>query len=186
MALEAWLDALVLAAVMVAVVWHLRAGMNAAHDSARDDVMGIRRGSLIAALGTFLLVGGCSATGLRNVRGVGYQLALGQPAVYVATLLVLVGPLLVLLVAPALLTLGRMSARRVSLVVIACWLGAAMAALTGYTGFVTSYTVFCGTSPLTAAGDASCAASTGALAAVSGVLGLVAVLPFAIRLRRRT
>lgn len=180
------LNTLVLAAVMVAVVWHLRASMNAARDSARDDVVGIRRGSLIAVVGTVLLVGGCSATGMVNARGAGYQLALGQPVAYVTTLLVLVGPLLVLLASPPLLTLARLSAHRVSLVVIACWLGAVTAAVTGYAGFVTSYTVFCATSPPTLQGDASWAASTGALAGVFGVLVLAAELRFAVRLRRRT
>lgn len=171
---------------MAGAAWHLLAGMNVARDSARGDLAGIRRGSLIAALGTVLLVGGCSATGLRNVRGVGYQLALGQPSAYVGTLLVLVGPLLVVLLAPAVLTLGHVSARRVSLVVIACWLSAVVALATSYAGFVTSYRVYCVTTPPTTAGDASCAASTGSVAAVFGVLGLLTVLPFATRLRRRT
>ena len=117
-----------------AVALHLRAGMQLARDSARDDVAGIRRASLIAALATVLLVVGCSATGLPNARGLGYQLALRQAAAYLGPLLVLIGPLLVVLHAPALLTLGRVSGHRISVVVIACWLGGALAALTGCAG----------------------------------------------------
>ena len=51
--------AIALGAVIIALAWHLRAGTAAARDSARDDVRGIRRGSLIALLGTLLLVGQC-------------------------------------------------------------------------------------------------------------------------------
>ena len=60
-----------------------------------------------------------------------------------------------------------------------------VAALTATAAFATSFAFFCVSNPPTAAGDASCAASTGALAGIYGLLGLVAVLPFATRLMRR-
>ena len=184
MTLEAPVDLLVLAAMAVAMVWHLRTGLQHSHDSARENAASIWRGSLIAVLGTVLLIGGCSATGLRNARGDGYQLALGQPATYLVTLLLLVGPLLVVLLAPAALTLGRDYTGRAMLIIVACWTSAAAALATAYAAFVTSYAVFCVSNPPTTAGDASCAASTGATAAVFGVFGVVATLPFAVRLRR--
>jgi len=179
------LEPLLLLAVVLLVAWHLVAGTAASRNSVGGDVRGLRRGSLVAALGTVLLVGGCSATGLENARGTGYQLMLGQPNTYAVTVIFLVGPLLVSLAAPALLTVGRLSARRTSLIVIACWLGAAMAPITSYAGCVTSYAVYCTSRPATAAGDATCAASTGALAAIWGIFGVVAMLPFAVRLQGR-
>jgi cytochrome bd-type quinol oxidase subunit 1 len=172
---------LLLAALLIVVVWHVLA---TPRDSARADVRGIRIGSLIGLLATVLMVGNCSATGLESVHGAGYQLVLGQPLTYLATVLLLIGPLLVSLAAPALLTLGRLSPRRVSLIAIATGLSGAISLLTGWAGFVTSYAVFC-VDPPTATSEATCAASTGALAAVWGVLGLVAMLPFVIRLGSR-
>ena len=63
-------------------------------------------------------------------------------------------------------------------------LSGAISLLTGYAGFVTSYVIFCAGASTTAS-DASYAASTGALAGIWGVFGLVAMLPFVIRLGRR-
>src|SRR3981081_1294759 len=119
-----------LAAVIAVVAWHVRVGM--AREGERDDVRSVRRGSLVAALGTVLVAGDCSATGLRTSGGPGYQLVLEEPAAYLSAALVLVGPLVAVLLLPALLTLGGVSPRRGTLVVAACWLGVIAAFATTY------------------------------------------------------
>src|SRR5437588_4533633 len=90
------------AALLIAVLVAVRA---APRDTARAHVRGIRVGSVIGVLATVLMVGNCSATGL----GSGYELILAQPLSYLATLLLLIGPLLVCPGAPALLTLVCLS-----------------------------------------------------------------------------
>jgi quinol-cytochrome oxidoreductase complex cytochrome b subunit len=171
-----------LAAMIAAIAWHVRTGV--ARDGERDDVRSVRRGSLVSALGILLVAGDCSATGLRTSSGLGYQLVLNDPAAYLPAALVLVGPLLAVLLLPALLTVGGVSPRRATLMVVACWLGVIAALATTYAGFATSIAVFCA-GPPTAAEGATCAASTGALAGIWGVLGPVATLPFAVGLGRR-
>jgi hypothetical protein len=143
----------------------------------------VRGISLGALLITVVMVGNCSATGLSNVRGTGLDLIRRDPGSYLITIAVLTGPLLVLLLLPLLLTLGRVDRRRALLVLIAVAFAGGWAFLTAYAGFVSSYASLCVAANPTPANDAACAASTGALAGFFGIV-ILAALPFAVALRR--
>jgi hypothetical protein len=129
------------------------------------------------------MVGNCSATGLSNARGMGIDLIRSDPASYIITIAILAGPLLILLLMPLLLTLGRVDQRRALVVLVMVAVAGGWAVLTAYVGFAASYASLCVASNPTPANDAQCAASTGALAGIFGIV-ILAALPFAVVLRR--
>src|SRR3989442_5729777 len=67
---EAVLTGLLLVAAGVLAAWHLASGRG---------VAAVRRGAWLSVLITLVLVLNCSATGISNQQGVGYQLALADP-----------------------------------------------------------------------------------------------------------
>jgi hypothetical protein len=170
-AAAAWFTTLLLLITdgLVAVHFMLGGGANA-----------IRRGALISGLVTVALIGNCSATGV----GGGAASIAANPAAYLLTLLVLVGPLVVVLAAPAVIASARSTLRSLRWILIAALLGAAGAVLTAFAGFVLSYAVFCTTTNATAAQNAPCVASSGSLAAIFGLIGPLMVLPPLLALMR--
>jgi hypothetical protein len=171
-------------AVETVIVASLLAGMSDHEVGLGRRARAIRWASLLALVGTVLIIGSCSATGVSTAVGPGYALALAAPASYATTILLLVGPLLVLLTLPALLTL-RLNAdvekarARLRMVVIVSWLTVAAALGTSYAGFITSYSIYCTRNPTQATADqrADCVASSGAIAGFFGILGAILVLP---------
>ena len=146
--------------------WHLATGAGAA---------AVRRGALLSALITLILVLNCSATGVSSASGTGYQLALAAPWVYLGVLLLLVGPLLVSLITPALL------AKRRRATIVASLVSGLLALATAEAGLVTSFSGFCSRFGSSTGESACITASTGALAGIFGLFGVLLVLPFAIQ-----
>jgi hypothetical protein len=171
-AAAAWFTTLLLLIIdgLVALHFMLGGGANA-----------IRRGALISVLVTLGLIGNCSATGVAS----GSASIAADPLTYLATLLILVGPLVVVLAVPAIIATVSPTPRTVRWILVACVLGGVAAVVTAYAGFVLSYAVFCTNSHSNAAQNAQCVASSGSLAAIFGLIGPVMVLPPLLVLMRR-
>jgi hypothetical protein len=171
-AAAAWLTTLLLLITdgFVALHFMLGGGANA-----------IRRGALASALLTLVLIGNCSATGV----GGGAASIAGDPITYLVTLLIVAGPLLIVLAAPAFISTSSPTPRTERWILIACVLGGVGALVTAYAGFVLSYAVFCTSSHPTAAQNAQCVASSGSPAAIFGLIGPAMVLPPLLVLMRR-
>jgi hypothetical protein len=155
---------LLLVAAGLLATWHLASGRGAA---------AVRRGALLSALITLVLVLNCSATGVSNQQGMGYQLALGAPLVYLGTTLLLVGPLLASLIVTAWLA-GRGRAP-----VVAAIVSGVLALATFEAGLVTSFSGVCSRFGAAAPESACVTAATGALAGLFGLFGVLLVLPVA-------
>jgi hypothetical protein len=171
-AAAAWFTTLLLLITDGVVAWHFMLGGGA---------RAIRRGALISVLLTLALIGNCSATGV----GGGSASIAADPATYLMTLLVLVGPLLLVLVAPAAISSSPPTPWTERWILIICVLGGVGAFVTAYTGFVLSYAVYCTSANPTAAQNAQCVASSGSLAAIFGLIGPVMILPPLLVLIRR-
>ena len=162
---EAVLTGILLAAAGVLAAWHLASGRGAA---------AVRRGAWLSVLITLVLVLNCSATGISNRQGIGYQLALADPPVYLGVLLLLTGPLLASLVVTGLLA-GRRRAAAIAAIISGVL---ALATLEG--GLVASFSGFCSSFGAGAGESACLTAATGALAGLFGLFGVLLVLPFAL------
>ncbi len=156
-------------------------GVVALHFMLGGGTKAIRRGALLSALLTLALIGNCSATGV----GGGSATIAADPVTYLTTLLLLVGPLLVVLVAPAVISAAPSTSRMERWILITSVLGGVAALVTAYAGFVLSYAVFCTNAHPNAAQNAQCVASSGSLAAVFGLIGPAMVLPPVLVLMRR-
>jgi hypothetical protein len=166
-----WFSTLLLLITDGLVAWHLLLGGGA---------RAIRRGAFISVLATLALVGNCSA----QTGGGSGAIAADLPA-YLSTLLILVGPLVLVLAAPGVISIAALTPRTELWILVASVLGGVAALLTAYAGFVLSYAVFCTNAHPTAAQSAECVASSGSLAAIFGVVGPAMVLPPLIALMRR-
>jgi hypothetical protein len=162
-AVEAWFTTLLLLLADGLVAWHVLRG---------GGVKAIRRGALISLFTTVALIANCSAQ-----SGDGASSIATDPTAYFATLLILAGPLLLVLAAPGLIAIAPLTWKREVWILGVSVLGAVLAPLTAYAGFVLSYAVFCMSAHPTAAQSANCVASSGSLAAIFGVIGPVMVLP---------
>jgi hypothetical protein len=167
----AWFNTLVLLITDGLVAWHLLRG---------GGVKAVRRGALISVLATTVLIANCSTQ-----VGAGSGAIAADPTAYLATVLILVGPLLLVLAAPGIISIGPLTWKKELWILAASALGAAVAPLTAYAGFVLSYAVFCTTTHPTAAQNAQCVASSGSLAGIFGVIGPAMVLPPLYFLMRR-
>jgi hypothetical protein len=167
----AWFNTLVLLITDGLVAWHMLRG---------GGVKAIRRGALISVLATTVLIANCSTQ-----VGAGSGAIAADPTAYLSTLLILVGPLLLVLAAPGIISIGPLTWKKELWIMAASALGAAVAPLTAYAGFVLSYAVFCTTTHPTAAQNAQCVASSGSLAGIFGVIGPAMVLPPLYFLMRR-
>jgi len=167
----AWFTTLLLLIIDGLVAWHLVLG---------GGVEAIRRAALISVLATIVLIANCSTQSGDGLRAMG-----GDPTAYLSTLLILVGPLLLVLAVPGLISIASVTRKRERLILGAAVLGAVLAPLTAYAGFALSYIVFCTSAHPTAAQSAECVASSGSLAAVFGIIGPVMVLPPLSFLMRR-
>ena len=116
---------------------------------------------------------------------IGARRIAADPVAYLSTLVILVGPLLLILAAPGLISLAPWSPKTGVWMLVASMLGGAAALITAYAGFVVSYAVLCTGANPTAGQDAQCTASSGVLAAVFGVVGPIMVLPPLLALLRR-
>jgi hypothetical protein len=162
---EAVLTGLLLVAAGVLAAWHLASGRG---------VAAVRRGAWLSVLITLVLVLNCSATGISNQQGLGYQLAVADPLVYLGVSLLLTGPLLVSLVVTGLLADRRRAAAVASIV------SGVLALATFEAGLVTSFSGLCSRVGA-AAGESAClTAATGALAGLFGLFGVLLVLPFTL------
>jgi hypothetical protein len=167
----AWFSTLLLLITDGLVAWHLVLG---------GGVKAIRRGALISVLATTVLIANCSTQ-----VGAGSSAIAADPTAYLSTLLILVGPLLLVLAAPGVISIAPRTWKTGVWILAASALGAAVAPLTAYAGFVLSYAVFCTNAHPTAAQNAQCVASSGSLAGIFGVIGPVMVLPPLYFLMRR-
>ena len=167
----AWFDTLLLLITDGIVAWHLLLG---------GGVKAIRRGALISVLATTALIANCSTE-----VGAGSGAIAADPTAYLSTLLILVGPLLLVLAAPGIISIRPLTWKKELWILAASALGAAVAPLTAYAGFVLSYAVFCTSAHPTAAQNAQCVASSGSLAGIFGVIGPAMVLPPLFFLMRR-
>ena len=165
------LDSGLFAAAGLVGAWHLASGAVGA--------AAVRRGAWLSALITLVLVLNCSATGVATTRGMGYQLALAAPSVYLTVLLLLVGPLLVSLIAPALLAHRPRSAK------IASFVSGILALVTTEAGLISSYSGFCSLFSGPSGESACVTATTGAVAGFFGLFGVLLVLPFVTEESRR-
>jgi hypothetical protein len=156
---------LLLAAGVVAAL-HLASGRGPA---------AIRRGAWLSALITLVLIANCSATGVSNARGTGYELALAAPLVFLGVFLVLVGPLLASLIAPALFAEHRRAAAVASIA------SGVLALITAEAGLVASFSGVCSRAGSSAGESACVTAASGALAGLFGLFGMLLVIPFTTR-----
>lgn len=170
-ATAAWFDTLLLLIADGLVAWHLLLG---------GGVKAIRRGALISVLATAALIANCSTE-----VGTGSGAIPADPTAYLSTLLILVGPLLIVLAAPGIISIGPLTWKKELWILAASALGAAVAPLTAYAGFVLSYAVFCTSAHPSATQSAQCVASSGSLAGIFGVIGPAMVLPPVFLLMRR-
>ncbi|MDQ2942281.1 MAG: hypothetical protein M3R21_01265, partial [Candidatus Dormibacteraeota bacterium] len=123
----AWFDTLLLLIADGLVAWHLLLG---------GGVKAIRRGALVSVLATTALIANCSTE-----VGAGSGAIAADPTAYLLTLLILVGPLLLVLAAPGIISIGPLTWKKELWILAASALGAAVAPLTAYAGFVLSYAV---------------------------------------------
>src|ERR1700704_243178 len=91
----AWFSTLLLLITDGLVAWHLLLG---------GGVKAIRRGALISLLATVTLIANCSTQ-----VGDGSVAIAADPTAYLSTLLILVGPLLLALAAPAVISLAPLT-----------------------------------------------------------------------------
>ena len=167
----AWFTTLLLLITDGLVAWHLLLG---------GGVKAIRRATLISVLATIALIANCSSQSGDGSHAIG-----ADPTAYLSTLLILVGPLVLVLAAPGIISIATLTRKRKLWILGASLLGAVLAPLTAYAGFVLSYAVFCTSAHPTAAQSAECVASSGSLAASFGIIGPVMVLPPLLLLMRR-
>jgi hypothetical protein len=164
-AVEAVVTGVLLVASGALAAWHLASGRG---------VAAVRRGAGLSVLITLVLVLNCSATGISNRQGTGYQLALADPLVYLGVSLLLTGPLVVSLVVTGLLAGRRRAAAFASVV------SGLLAFGTFEAGLVTSFSGFCSRFGAGTGESACLTAATGALAGLFGLFGLLLVLPFTL------
>jgi hypothetical protein len=143
-------------------------------------VKAIRRGAVISVFATMALIANCSS----QVGG-GSSAIAADPAAYLSTLLIIVGPLFLVLAAPGIIASTALTWKKELWILAASALGAVLAPLTAYAGFVLSYAVFCTSAHPTAPQNAECVASSGSLAGIFGVIGPAMVLPPLFLLMRR-
>jgi hypothetical protein len=167
----AWFTTLLLLVTDGLVAWHLLIG---------GGVKAIRRAALISVLATVALIANCSTQ-----SGDGSRAIAADPTAYLSTLLIIVGPLLLVLAAPGLISIATLTRKRERWILGAAVLGAVVAPVTAYAGFVLSYAVFCTNAHPTAAQSAECVASSGSLAGMFGIIGPAMVLPPLLLLMRR-
>src|SRR6202165_4431434 len=91
----AWFTTLLLLITDGLVAWHLLLG---------GGVKAIRRAALISVLATVALIGNCSTQ-----TGDGSRAVAADPTAYLSTLLIVVGPLLLVLAAPGLISIASMT-----------------------------------------------------------------------------
>jgi hypothetical protein len=163
-AAEAVVTSVLLLGAGVLAAWHLASGAGTA---------AVRRGAWLSVLITVVLVLNCSATGVSTAAGRGYQLALAGPLTYLGVLLVLLGPLLAALIAPALLVNRPRAAALASIV------SAVLALVTAEAALITSFSGYCSRFSTAAAVSACVTAASGAVAGIFGLFGVLLVLPFA-------
>jgi hypothetical protein len=167
----AWFNTLLLLVTDGLVAWHLLLG---------GGVKAIRRGALISVVATTALIANCSTQ-----VGASSGAIAADPTAYLSTVLILVGPLMLVLAAPGIISLAHLTWKKELWILAASALGAAVAPLTAYAGFVLSYAVFCTSTHPTAAQNAQCVASSGSMAGIFGVIGPAMVLPPLFLLMRR-
>lgn len=170
-ATAAWFTTVLLLITDALVAWHLLLAIG---------VKAIRRGAVISVFATTALIVNCSAQ-----VGPESSAITADPTAYFSTLLIIVGPLLLILAAPAIIASASLTWKKELWILAASALGAVLAPLTAYAGFVLSYAVFCTSAHPTAAQNAQCVASSGSLAGIFGVIGPAMVLPPLFLLMRR-
>ena len=181
-AVQAWLTTILFLALMGAIVWHFLLALSES-DNFKRALHAARRGSVIAVLAIVLLVANCSSNLVTNASGMGYVAILADPGTYLATAALLVGPLLIVLALPALLTIGLrpVDQGRLLVVVVVSALGVLAAAATFMAAMITSFSgLLCGHEP-----SVTCIASSGAVAGFFGWIGPLMVLPFALSVLTR-
>lgn len=144
----------------------------------------LRRLSLTSILVTVLAVGGCSSLGIGN----GAHAIAEDPAMFLTTAGLLVGPLLVIEAVPLLLAWGRPSPTRATALVVVITTATLGAVATAYVAYILTDTTLHGLCTLdpnpNPAQQAACTAGGGSLAAFWGTVSAIG-LPIAMELRRR-